>query len=68
MMKFYFNRHIFVFYREHFSIVTPYGDVFKIALTENPDNPIIVIPMKKKNINEDYEQHIFEKEIRRIHE
>lgn len=66
MMKFLFSGHLFKLFQNFITVVTPYGDKYKIDLTGNPENPFRIRLISKFTYqNDEYEQITFEKELKR---
>lgn len=63
-MKFMFCGHLFRLFKNYMTIVTPYGDKYKIILNDNTDIPFTIVKLKIRNPNEDHEQLVFEKELK----
>lgn len=62
-MKFMFNGHLFRFYENKISVVTQYGDMYRIDLTSEPDNPFIITPVKKYDSKILHDSFWFQKEL-----
>ncbi len=63
-MKFLFHGHLFTFlYNGNVKMITPWGDVYVIYLTQNPDSPFTLLCLEKINPNENMEQVNFEREL-----
>lgn len=63
-MKFMFEGHLFRFFQDSISVVTPYGDKYKIILNRDKINPFIITLIRRYNHKEDMEQLEFEKELK----
>lgn len=64
MMKFMFEGHLFRFFKDWITIVTPFGDKWKIELTDDPNNPFIFKKIKIYDYDSDHEQLQFERELK----
>lgn len=64
MMKFMFSHFLFRFWKNSVYITTPIGDLYKLELTGNANNPFLLMLLRKRNYNEDIDQLQFETELR----
>lgn len=64
MMKFLFDGFLFRFFENFATIITPWGDKYKLVMTTDRDNPFHLMLLQRRNPDNDIEQLAFERELK----